>query len=341
MLSGVQKRIAVFISQWSRLESAKRTCAVFRTILSSDQESGQNRQKIIGCSNSNRQHEQKSPSELIKWGVNGQSNLVARYHACKLSELDCLTEVKKHTNYRVNVCKNACFFLVDGEDWGKSDTSCFISFRLNFLRRNCHRAGQNWSNSACPANVLPLRCFPFLTHVYITYAHRGVGSDLELRTKPPLRGGKRIFSALVFRIDNVIESKIIFVLQGTCTWIPRATVFSAPVRISMHMLGISLHKHPWTIRISATSSSNWDVLVPLTAILIDKCQDVRVLESSACVVGEIKAWREIARHSPVCRVVSDVDHCLVGYSIIIPVESCLVSRKVVIKRLSVVKILIS
>ena len=110
MLSGVLWRIAVFISQWSRLESAKRTCAVFRTILSSDQESGQNRQKIVGCSNSNRQHEQKSPSELIKSGVNGQSNLVARYRACKLSELDCLTEVKK-THKLQSQCVQKCMLF--------------------------------------------------------------------------------------------------------------------------------------------------------------------------------------------------------------------------------------
>ena len=44
-------------------------------------------------------------------------------------------QLKKHTNYRVNVCKNACFFLVGGEDWGKSDTSFFISFRLKFFEK--------------------------------------------------------------------------------------------------------------------------------------------------------------------------------------------------------------
>ena len=75
-------------------------------------------------------------------------------------------------------------------------------------------------------------------------AYRSVGSDLEPSTQPPLRGGKRIYSATVLSIDSVIESKIIFAHNGANSWIPETTVSPAPVRVSMHMLCISLHLSP-------------------------------------------------------------------------------------------------
>ena len=123
----------------------------------------------------------------------------------------------------------------------------------------------NWASCACPNSS---RCTVFTCFTTIR-AYRSVGSDLEPSTQPPLRGGKRIFSATVLSIDSVIESKIIFAHNGANSWIPETTVSPAPVRVSMHMLCISLHNHPRAIR--TTLSSNRDVLVLPTAILINKC----------------------------------------------------------------------
>lgn len=127
---------------------------------------------------------------------------------------------------------HAPFFLGKGRN--KSD-SCFL------IRPNC------WSiliQLSVPKSLTAVLFFTPFALSFSTCADRIVGSDLESCTKPPLRGGKRTFSALVMTIGNVIISKIIFVRQGACTWIPRTTVSFAPVRIRMHMLGISLHKHP-------------------------------------------------------------------------------------------------
>ena len=92
---------------------------------------------------------------------------------------------------------------------------------------------------------------------------------LQFWPKPPLWSRRRVYSAHVFWIGNSIKTKIIFSRYCFRPGFPLTAIISAPVRICMHVLTVSLNQHSFTIR--KVYSSKWNIFIPLAFILIVKC----------------------------------------------------------------------